>query len=71
MLVKTHLGEGQKDVAAVLASAAFEDAMKRKATALGLTVDGKELSEITKRSGKQRSDTRTSKKLCPRLQKTS
>lgn len=37
---------GQKDVAAVLASAALEDAFKRKAESLGLDVENKDLSDV-------------------------
>ena len=43
---KKALDEGNKDVAAVLACAALEDALKRFANANGLNVDGKEMSEV-------------------------
>lgn len=43
---KKALDEGNKDVAAVLACAALEDALKRLASANGLTVDGKEMAEV-------------------------
>lgn len=43
---KKALDEGHKDVAAVLACAALEDALKRFASANGLNVDGKEMSEV-------------------------
>ena len=39
VLAKQSLAEGHKDVAAVLASAALEDSLKRYATANGLNVD--------------------------------
>jgi hypothetical protein len=45
-LAHEALEEDQKDVAAVLASAALEDAMKNMATSLGLDVDEKELSAV-------------------------
>lgn len=45
-LAHEALEENQKDVAAVLASAALEDAMKNKATSLGLDVEGKKLSAV-------------------------
>jgi hypothetical protein len=45
-LAHEALEENQKDVAAVLASAALEDAMKNKATSLGLDVENKELSAV-------------------------
>jgi hypothetical protein len=40
------LAEGNKDVAAVLACAALEDALKRFANANGLNVDGKDMSVV-------------------------
>ena len=43
---KKALDEGNKDVAAVLACAALEDALKRLANSNGLNVDGKEMSEV-------------------------
>ena len=43
---KNALAEGHKDVAAVLACAALEDALKRFANTNGLNVDGKDMSEI-------------------------
>ncbi|MGH7249661.1 MAG: DUF4145 domain-containing protein [Minisyncoccia bacterium] len=43
---KQALGEGNKDVAAVLACAALEDALKRYANTNGLNADGKDMSEI-------------------------
>jgi hypothetical protein len=43
---KRALDEGNKDVAAVLACAALEDALKRLANANGLNVDGKDMSEV-------------------------
>ena len=46
VLAKQALSEGHKDVAAVLASAALEDALKRYATANGLNVDGKSMAEV-------------------------
>jgi hypothetical protein len=45
-LAKKSLSEGNKDVAAVLACAALEDALKRYATANGLTVEGKTMQEV-------------------------
>ncbi|MBI2516044.1 MAG: DUF4145 domain-containing protein [Opitutae bacterium] len=45
-LAKTALAEGQKDVAAVLACAALEDALKRYAALNGLTVDGKTMDNV-------------------------
>jgi hypothetical protein len=45
-LARSALGEGYKDVAAVLACAALEDALKRFATSKGLAVAGKELQEV-------------------------
>jgi len=43
---KAELADGGKDVAAVLSSAALEDALKRKAMNLGLNVEGKEMSTV-------------------------
>lgn len=43
---KNALNEGNKDVAAVLACAALEDALKRFANANGLNVDGKDMTEV-------------------------
>lgn len=43
---KRSRDEGNKDVAAVLACAALEDALKRFASVNGLNVDGKEMSEV-------------------------
>jgi hypothetical protein len=43
---KKALDEGNKDVAAVLACAALEDALKRFANSNGLNVDGKDMSEV-------------------------
>lgn len=43
---KFALADGQKDVAAVLASAALEDALKRYARMNGLNADGKVMQEI-------------------------
>lgn len=45
-LAKQALSEGNKDVAAVLACAALEDALKRFASANGLVVDGKTMQEV-------------------------
>ena len=45
-LAKRSLDEDQKDVAAVLASAALEDALKRYATANGIDVDRKSMQDI-------------------------
>lgn len=45
-LAKDELKGGYIYVAAVLASAAFEDAMKRKAEDLGLNVEGKNLYDV-------------------------
>jgi hypothetical protein len=45
-LAKKSLSEGNKDVAAVLACAALEDALKRYATSNGLLVDGKTMQEV-------------------------
>jgi hypothetical protein len=46
VLAKQCLSEGQKDVAAVLACAALEDALKRLALAHGLSVEGKAMSDV-------------------------
>lgn len=43
---KAALGEGQKDVAAVLACAALEDTLKRFGRSKGLEVDGKGMQEV-------------------------
>ncbi|WP_236635297.1 DUF4145 domain-containing protein [Rhodoferax sp. TS-BS-61-7] len=45
-LARQSLVEGQKDVAAVLACAALEDAIKRLASANSITADGKTMTEI-------------------------
>jgi hypothetical protein len=45
-LARQSLAEGQKDVAAVLACAALEDALKRYAILNGLSVDGKAMSDV-------------------------
>ena len=45
-LAKQSLSEGHKDVAAVLASAALEDALKRYASTHGLDVDDKSMQEV-------------------------
>ena len=45
-LAKNALGEGQKDVAAVLASAALEDTLKKFALLNGLDVEGKTLDNV-------------------------
>ena len=45
-LAKESLNSNNKDVAAVLACAALEDALKRYATSEGLAVDGKDMSEV-------------------------
>lgn len=45
-VAKKALDEGNKDVAAVLACAALEDALKRLANTNGLKVDGKDMSEV-------------------------
>ena len=46
VLAKHSLAEGHKDVAAVLACAALEDALKRYAVAEGLNVDDKSMTEV-------------------------
>jgi hypothetical protein len=45
-LARQSLAEGQKDVAAVLACAALEDALKRYATLNNLAVDGKTMVDV-------------------------
>lgn len=45
-LARQSLSEGHKDVAAVLACAALEDALKRYAAAEGLTVSDKTMQEV-------------------------
>lgn len=45
-LARTSLAEGQKDVAAVLACAALEDAIKRLAMANGIAVEGKTMLDL-------------------------
>jgi hypothetical protein len=45
-LAREQLREGYKDVAAVLASAALEDAVKRKAAEQGINVQGKTLDSV-------------------------
>lgn len=45
-LAKQALSEGNKDVAAVLACAALEDALKRYAISSRLSVDGKTMQEV-------------------------
>ncbi len=45
-LAKLELKAGYKDVASVLAAAALEDALKRKAVELGINVEGKALDAI-------------------------
>ncbi len=46
VLAKQALSAGQKDVAAVLACAALEDALKRYGAANGLSIDGKTMAEV-------------------------
>ena len=46
VLARTALDEGHKDVAAVLACAALEDALKRYATVNGLNIDDKSMAEV-------------------------
>jgi len=46
VLAKHSLSEGNKDVAAVLASAALEDALKRYASVNGLSVDDNSMTEV-------------------------
>jgi hypothetical protein len=46
MLAESALAEGHKDVAAVLACAALEDALKRYATREGLDVANKDMSSV-------------------------
>ena len=45
-LAKAALADGKKDVAAVLACAALEDALKRYATMNGLNMDGKTMDNV-------------------------
>ena len=45
-LARQSLSEGQKDVAAVLACAALEDAIKRLAQSSGLSTDGKTMADL-------------------------
>ena len=45
-LARQSLSEGHKDVAAVLACAALEDALKRFAMANGVDVDGKDMQNV-------------------------
>ena len=46
VLAKQSLSEGYKDVAAVLASAALEDSLKRYALVNGLNVENKQMTEV-------------------------
>ena len=46
VLAKQSLSEGNKDVAAVLASAALEDTLKRYAQVNGLNVENKNMTEV-------------------------
>ena len=46
VLAKQSLSEGHKDVAAVLASAALEDALKRYANAKGLSIGDQTMQEV-------------------------
>lgn len=46
VLARTSLDEGHKDVAAVLACAALEDALKRYAIVCGLAVDDKAMADV-------------------------
>ena len=46
LLPRQSLSEGQKDVAAVLACAALEDAIKRLAQSGGIAADGKTMAEL-------------------------
>ena len=46
VLAQQSLAEGYKDVAAVLASAALEDALKRYAKAEGLNIDNQSMPEV-------------------------
>lgn len=46
VLAQQSLTEGHKDVAAVLASAALEDALKRYANAAGLNIDNQSMVEV-------------------------
>jgi hypothetical protein len=45
-MARASLGEGHKDVAAVLASAALEDALKRFAVLNNLNIDDKNMTEV-------------------------
>ncbi|HAO78960.1 MAG TPA: DUF4145 domain-containing protein [Verrucomicrobia subdivision 3 bacterium] len=45
-LAKEALSNDKKDVAAVLACAALEDALKRYAVSQGISVDGKEMTDV-------------------------
>lgn len=45
-LARESLSQGNKDVAAVLACAALEDALKRYASSNGLNVSGKDMQEV-------------------------
>jgi len=45
-LARQYLSEGQKDVAAVLACAALEDAIKRLAKSGGIATDGKTMADL-------------------------
>ena len=46
VMAKQALSEGNKDVAAVLAAAALEDALKRYASVNGLNVSGRTMAEV-------------------------
>ncbi|KVD10046.1 hypothetical protein WK09_18220 [Burkholderia ubonensis] len=46
VLARQALSEGHKDVAAVLASAALEDALKRYAVVQGLEIDEKSMQDV-------------------------
>ena len=46
VLAKHAISQGHKDVAAVLASAALEDALKRFASVNGLSVDGQTMQDV-------------------------
>ena len=46
VLAKQSLSEGYKDVAAVLASAALEDSLKRYAQVNGLNIENKKMTEV-------------------------
>ncbi|OGY68536.1 MAG: hypothetical protein A3B94_00155 [Candidatus Jacksonbacteria bacterium RIFCSPHIGHO2_02_FULL_43_10] len=45
-IAKNELKNGNKDVAAVLSSAALEDSLKRKAEEFSIKTEGKDLSQI-------------------------